>query len=292
MKIVAIVVTYNRIELLKNCLSLLSELNQDIDIMVIDNCSDDGTKEYCNLKDDINYFRMDSNIGGAGGFNFGLKEAYKRGYDYYWLMDDDTFVNKDTLKHLLKAAEKLDNKFGFLSSVALWKDGSNCIMNYHQINKKWQTDKGLVAEGLLKIQAATFVSFFIRHEVIKEVGLPIKDYFIWGDDTEYSNRISLKYPSYMVAKSQVVHAMGKNEGSDLIDMNDKKRIDRMYYSIRNDICTYRRIGVRESVRYYLWIINQIIKIIFSKSSFKLYKIKTILKGLVRGLFFFPKIESV
>ena len=132
--VVAIVVTYNRKELLKKCIkALLEQEKSDLcDILVIDNASTDGTKEEINEyvnSNKIIYMNTEKNIGGAGGFNFGVKEAIKLGYKYMWLMDDDCIVYNDSLKELLIADEQLGGKYGFLSSVVLWRDGTVCNMN-------------------------------------------------------------------------------------------------------------------------------------------------------------------
>ena len=72
-KIVAVVVTYNRKDMLKECITaLLNQTYHDLDIMVIDNCSTDGT---INLVKNINdsrviYINTGENIGGDGGFQF------------------------------------------------------------------------------------------------------------------------------------------------------------------------------------------------------------------------------
>ena len=103
-RIAAVVVTYNRKELLRECIEalLVQSMNQ-LDILLIDNASTDGTYEYVEdlvmENDTIYYMNTGSNLGGAGGFHYGLKEAYNRGYDYMWIMDDDTIATPDALKN-------------------------------------------------------------------------------------------------------------------------------------------------------------------------------------------------
>ena len=138
-RVVAIVVTYNRCELLLEAIEALRKSCEKCDIFIIDNASTDGTKDKLTLYIDqktIFYFNTGRNLGGAGGFNFGVRKAYEAGYDYIWLMDDDTIVEKDTLTELLDQAKTLKGKFGWLSSLALWIDGNECLMNYQEIDKK------------------------------------------------------------------------------------------------------------------------------------------------------------
>ena len=93
--IIAVIVTYNRKELLKeNMEALINQSYKEFDILVVDNASTDGTFEYIkrlvNDNDFISYFNTGKNLGGAGGFSLGIKEACLKGYEKIWIMDDDT----------------------------------------------------------------------------------------------------------------------------------------------------------------------------------------------------------
>lgn len=294
--ICAIVVTYNRCELLAECLNAL--LNSEIvpNIIVVDNHSTDNTRsvvETIAQGGGVEYFDTGKNLGGAGGFQFGLKKAYELGYEYFWLMDDDTIVQKDSLAKLLDSAKRHNDSYGFLSSLALWKDGSVCNMNYHMADRMWNESKKSLQYGEIQIVAATFVSFFTRRQVVEEMGLPIAEYFIWGDDTEYALRISRKYPCWFVSSSQVVHKMKSNAGTEkLSQITDADRIKRMYYSYRNDCCTYKRRGAKEFVKFCIGRFKDLVDVAFSPCSHKGQRLGVLLKGCLAGLFFSPKIQYV
>lgn len=105
MKINCVVVTYNRLSLLKECLSALENQTYPIQrIVIVDNCSTDGTSEFLDSLTDTRYLIIHSkeNIGGAGGFSLGLKSAVLEGCDYTWLMDDDTIPSSTALEELVK----------------------------------------------------------------------------------------------------------------------------------------------------------------------------------------------
>ena len=194
-KVIAIVVTYNRKQLLKECVNAL--INQDYkncDVLIVDNASTDGTREYIEEKMEnnrVHYVNTGSNLGGAGGFNYGMKEAYKLGCDFMWIMDDDCIVHKNSLTELINSDKQLKGKYGFLSSKVLWKDNTICKMNIQKRKfSRWLTD---FETNMQSIAMASFVSLFIKTPVVKELGLPIKDFFIWTDDWEYTRRISRKY---------------------------------------------------------------------------------------------------
>ncbi|WP_261975218.1 glycosyltransferase, partial [Lactobacillus crispatus] len=68
-------------------------------------------------------------LGGAGGFQYGIKMVAQKDYDFVWLMDDDCKPTKNALNEFLKADIKLNHVYGFLSSKPLWTDNTLCTMN-------------------------------------------------------------------------------------------------------------------------------------------------------------------
>lgn len=290
-KVIAIVVTYNRKELLKECIHAL--LNQDYkncDVLIVDNASTDETKEY--IKDElenikVHYVNTGSNLGGAGGFNYGMKEAFKIGCDFMWIMDDDCIVHKDSLTELLKANKELDGKYGFLSSKVLWKDNTMCTMNIQKRKfSKWLKD---FDTNMQTIAMASFVSLFIKTEVVEELGLPIKEFFIWTDDWEYTRRISRKYRCYYVANSVVTHKSKLNEGASIATV-DGDRIERFKYMYRNDVVLYRREGIRGWILLYMRLALHKFRILKSDKNDKKLRIKIINDAIKEGKKFKPEIE--
>lgn len=294
-KIAAIVVTYNRRDLLIECVDALRKYSPETDIIVVNNASTDGTEdalqEYIR-KNQVIYFNTGANIGGAGGFNYGLKVAYQLGYKYFWLMDDDTIVQENSLKEIIYSARILRNKWGFISGQAVWTDGAECKMNRHKIKEK---HRNITNEdnGLFAVKQATFVSFFTRRDVVEKVGFPIKEYFIWGDDTEYSLRISQLYPCYYASKSKVVHKMKENKSTaKFYEIDDMDRIQRIAYSVRNDVCTYKRINLFELIKVSLYLLYNLFLVVIMKNSYKWIKVKIIIISYIRGLImFWPQLEK-
>jgi len=291
MKIIAAIVTYNRKELLKECIeALLEQTWQKFQIVVVDNASTDGTKdtlkEYMS-KDQIIYYNTGSNLGGAGGFNRAIRYALDEKADYIWLMDDDTMPNKEALEKMLFTAGKLSNQFGFLSGKVLWKDGKLCKMNEQ---KNYKLIKRIApGEEIIRCKQATFVSFFVRASVVKEVGLPISDFFIWGDDVEYSRRISGKYVSYYVPESCVVHKTANNVGSN-IARDEYSRISRYKFAYRNEMYIARQEGLRRMIYQIGKIFYHILKILFLANGNRLEKMQIVIESSFNGIKFNPDIE--
>ena len=291
--VIAVVVTYNRKELLKECVeALLNQSYENCVILIVDNASTDGTydymKEYIDNKKLV-YKNTGANLGGAGGFNYGMKEAIKMGCDYVWVMDDDCIVKENTLEELIKFASNMNDNFGYLSSTVKWTDGTICKMNVQRksIYKKVD-DFSLDSQ---KVKMASFVSMFFKSSVIEDVGLPIKDFFIWGDDWEYSKRISNKYDCYMLKNSEVIHKCKNNMGVD-ISKEENNRLDRFKFCYRNEGYMYRKSGLFALMYMFLKIFYHIFKVLTSKCKNKFKKIKIILKFSLSAFSFHPKIEYI
>ena len=288
--VAAIVVTYNRKELLKeNIKCLLGQtFGKYLDIIVIDNASTDGTKEYISFYIDdgrIIYKNTGANLGGAGGFHFGIKYAAENGYKYVWIMDDDCMPQPDALEELCRYDKKLNGRYGFLSSKVLWKNGDICKMNM-QKETKWKRLKDFGNPA--QIQYASFVSLFVKTAVVKKLGLPYKEFFIWSDDFEYTRRISKRMKCYYVPSSVVYHFSKANVGADIVSA-DADNLGRFEYLYRNDVVLYRQDGFDGAVYLLIRDAVHIVRILL-RSENKKIKIALLLRNLLKGIKFKPNID--
>lgn len=289
-KLLVLIITYNRLALLKECIqAVLSQTWNSFDILVIDNHSTDGTWEYLQAlegKDSISFLRLGQNTGGSGGFHIGIREALRRGYSHIWLMDDDTVPDSHAAERLL-SADRLLGKYGFLVSLPIWKDGSLCKMNL-PLPGQFRREKGrILQEGLLPVRKATFVSMLLKAEIVREVGLPIKEFFIWGDDQEYTERISKKYKCYLVLSSVVQHKTKNNLGSD-ISTDSPERIERYFYAYRNELYIAKRNGILSLGFYFVRAFYSLIKILLFSKERKWTRVLWLFRGMTAGFFFVPR----
>ncbi len=287
--VVAVVVTYNRKELLRECLEALRNQTaaSQMDILVIDNASTDGTEEAIRPFIDVGqvrYVNTGSNLGGAGGFNFGMKQAVEAGYEFLWLMDDDCLPREDALEELLAAVQALDAKWGFLASRVEWIDGSLCKMNEVKLAKPSHQE-----HGCERCRQASFVSLFVPARVVREVGLPIKDFFIWGDDVEYTRRISSVYPSYYVPASIALHKTKNNAGSD-ISRDDSGRLERYRYAYRNEVYIARQEGLSRKAYQIAKIMLHLGRVLAFAPNEKGRRAGIILSSSAEGVAFSPSVE--
>lgn len=296
-RVLAVVVSYNRLELLQKCMQALQQQTIPCDTLVVDNASSDGSREwlaaFSSEHDTVQCLFMKENLGGAGGFRSGMEWGIDHDYAYVWLMDDDTIPQPDALEKLMEADGILGgpDHYGFLSSTVLWKDGKECIMNHQRVVKHYYRYIHLLKYGILQIQQATFVSLLLPAQTIRRFGYVFGEYFVWNDDLEYTRRIAQNggMPSFLAGQSVVIHEMAKNIGSD-ISVDDVSKLDRYRIMYRNEHNTYRREGLIGLLKYTVRWTRDILRILLRAKDFKFKRIVTVLKGVFQGFFFRPLVE--
>lgn len=244
LRVHAVVVTYNRKELLRECIdAILAQTILVEKLILIDNNSTDGTHEF--LKEHhyfeneiIEYKKLPENIGGAGGFYEGMKLARNYSPDWIWIMDDDTIPTETCLEELLKAKKLIKGKISFLASAVRGMNGE--AMNVPKLTRK-QFSKytdwyRYLNYGIVQIVKATFVSLLINTKATQKCGLPWKEFFLWGDDSEYTQRIIRDYgPAYMVGKSLAIHKRVGADELSIVKEENKNRIKLYFYYYRNNL---------------------------------------------------------
>lgn len=256
MKICTVVVTFNRYELLKECLDSLLNQTYKCDILVVDNASTDGTqtkiKEDKYLENDnLIYKRLEENSGGAGGFHFGVKYALENEYDYVWLMDDDAEPELHCLKSLVENLN--DSKYSAYASkvmIGTKEDsvlstfGHRGVFDYENCLPAFQKPIELqeYEKESCEIDMASFVGILIPIENVKKIGLPEKRFFIHHDDTEYSLRLSELGKILMVNSVNIYHKEKRQE----------EKIEREFLGFKKNRIKFEKLwlkyfGLRNSV---------------------------------------------
>lgn len=292
-KYVEVVVTYNRKKILEeNIEALLNQTFENHDVLIIDNDSNDGTEKMVSAIQDkrIKYYNTGENIGGAGGFAFGLRKAIELGYQYAWIMDDDSIPEKEALMSLVKKGQAINNEFSYLASLVYWTDGNLFDMNipdFHY-NSRLELRLDMIRRNkLLLIDTCSFVGCFVNLKYAEIAGLPISEFFIYGDDQEYTARLRKFAPAYLDFDSAIVHKAPSNKGAD-VALADETRINRFFYQARNGMYIARKnrkVGRRLRV-----IGGRIKKILRVAPDHKAKRIWVTCKGTISGFFFNPKIE--
>ena len=300
-KIEAIVVTHNRKLLLQECLQALEKQTYSLyKIIVVDNASTDGTIEMLNAlkevyKVSLDILQLNENIGGAGGFYEGMKYARdSHEADYIWIMDDDTIPEHDALEYLLDAAKLLvsnansSEKASYFVSTAFADNQKDCmnvpVVNTKPENNGYPSWPRYLKYGIVKTTTATFVSIMFPIDVLDTCGLPVRDFFIWGDDTEYTLRLQKYYGSgYLVGKSIVIHKRLNSRSLSLATEDNQSRIKMYYYRYRNScICDLVYFYHSNKYYYFLKCFKNIFRLLFTPLGWQKFKIAY--KGIFNGCF--------
>jgi GT2 family glycosyltransferase len=228
----AVVVTYNRLALLRQCLAaLLAQTHPLHELIVVDNASTDGTAPAVRAEfPEARLLALETNQGGAGGFHEGLEAA--TGTDWVWLMDDDTIARPDSLERLLAGLGRVPpgSPPALLASRVDWRDGHPHPMNLPVLARRDLPRLVAACEaGVLPLRAATFVSLLVRREVADRHAGPIKAYFFQNDDVEYTARILRHERGFLIADSVVEHRTAA-PATALEDSPFK-----LYHAIRNTL---------------------------------------------------------
>lgn len=300
MKVIAVILTYNRLSLLKKCIDSVRKQTYPPDlIIVVNNASTDHTAEWLKNESIITH-SLANNSGASGGFSECLKISYQYGADWVWLMDDDTIAKDDTLEKLIGQLHELkpyEKDLGFLCSNVQWTDG-----NPHAMNLTYTLeDKNKLAKLPLSlktnvpvIQFSTFVSILISSKAIEKVGLPLKEYFIWNDDIEYTRRIIANGLAGIAVKDSIaVHETPVNHfASVFTDLNLPTW--KYSYGLRNELYT-KRILEGELVFWLTWIHRMFllpVRILLKRKNYHWPYIKLVWNTSINALFFKPKIEKL
>jgi GT2 family glycosyltransferase len=235
-RIVAVVVAYEREELLAEALQALVASDPPLAaVVVVDNASIDGTARVARDAGPlIDLVTLTRNTGGAGGFAAGIAWALEHhDPEWLWLMDDDTIPTPSAAAELVRAATS--TRAVVAGSRVMWTDGSDHPMNTPRRKPFARSDERASAEraGGFPIRSTSFVSMLVRADAARAAGLPLADYFIWNDDFEYSTRLLRSGRGIFVPGSIVVHK------TRVLGSTDVDPGPRFYYEVRNKIWMLR-----------------------------------------------------
>lgn len=267
-RIVAIIVTYNRLGDLQTGIAALRAQTRPLDaLLVINNGSTDGTQGWLEAQPDVQVLQHE-NQGASAAFALGLSTALEHGFDWFWCMDDDAHPAPDALSALCAAIAarpdiRVFNSLGMARSDpthfavgALWaRTNPNNYLSGKRLNTLAELAPYTDADGLVNsIGGHFYLGTMLHRSVVAAVGLPLAWLFIRGDEVEYGLRVMRAgYPIYVVVASRVVHPeteavvfhfFGKTKSFDT--MSPQKR----YYTLRNSMWLHRHYYAPQSVLLY------------------------------------------
>lgn len=284
MKIYAVIVTFNRKDLLKKTIDWL--LNQTVElekIIIINNNSTDWTEEMILSKynfEKIQYINSWWNIWGAWWFNLWMKEAYNQWADWIWVMDDDVEPLNNWLENILKYI----NVWDIINPTKLLID--NSYYNWIKLWKKYlnpillDRNKIFTKSNYYNINTTCFEWMFVNKETIKKIWFPDKNFFIIGDDTEYWLRANKDNIKNIYIKDACLKKTLEIKDSNYIILGKsifyESNLFKLRYQVRNNIVIHRnywnKISLFLHILIYCVIIHFIVWSIADKNLVKRFNI--------------------
>lgn len=266
-----VIVTYNRELLLKECIDKIkSQTIPPSSIIVVNNASTDNTKKYLEklkMQNEIfDVLNLPKNIGGAGGFSKGIERAMEKDVECILIIDDDAMIAVDYMERILHMRQ---HKLQFKAFAGTVKTNGK-IDTFHR--RKLQKT-GLMLKSCKKQEythptficdIASFCGLVVDTSLVKQIGLPHAEYFIWYDDTEYSLRIHQYSKILVVTEAELNHKTKQQ-----IETYPRRYDWKDYYAIRNRLLMIQEHGnfIDRTVNF----INLFIHVVFRNWIFGIIK---------------------
>lgn len=251
MNVIAVVVTYNRLELLKRNIGCLKQNKPVSSIIVVNNGSTDATAEWLAAQEGLTVINQ-QNVGGSGGFYTGIQHASQMNPDWIWCMDDDVFPRADCLEQLLLQGGSED--VGILAPRRLQENRifTSDFQGYNLTNPFASMYYGKLSKQIVnspvEVQGTAFEGLCVRREVVEKIGLPNKDLFIFCDDTDYCLRAVLAGYKIIYVPAALMDKEKFFSADNWTERNKKKKWKR-FYQIRNSAYLNHHYGRNWMVKY-------------------------------------------
>lgn len=232
MKIAIVVLNYNGLDNTLTCLDSARRLDKDnlqIEIIVVDNASSDGSQEALSKLRDIHLITIQENSGYTGGNNIGITTALKRGAKYVLILNNDTIVEKNLILALMGSIDEADiisPKIYFASGYefhkdryqkkdlgkVIWAAGAN-IDWPNIIGKHIGVDEVDIGQFDKRkpIDLATGACMFVSKSVFDKIGFFDERYFLYLEDMDFCHRARKAHFKIMYEPRAII--WHKNAGS-------------------------------------------------------------------------------
>lgn len=204
-RVLVIIVTYNGMKWIDRCLGSLKDSDEAVDVFVVDNGSTDGTparvREICRgwFRETANdgsgwwlagLVEPGQNLGFGGANNIGLRYALENGYSYVYLLNQNAWIQHDTITALVRDFEK-DGSYGILSPIQTCADGTRPDPRFEAKCGKYLPDRKSLLPGRKEVYDVPFVMaahWMISRKCLEAVGGFSPAFHHYGEDDNYIHR--------------------------------------------------------------------------------------------------------
>jgi GT2 family glycosyltransferase len=240
MKSIGVVIcNYNKKDYVLQCIqAVLESTIKDYDIYVVDNASTDGSAQAIQEQygSAVTVICNETNLGGSGGFNTGIRLVAEKGYSYICCLDNDALLDENALVEMRDFLQE-NKKVGMVGAKIFHMHDPSRIQQYGlKIDfEKYQTSSYYFDEienetipQIMYCDTVPACAVMLPLEVVKEVGVMPEDNFIYWDDTEWGYLVKQAgYQVAAIASAKALHEMGS--------LQKKSNTFTQYYMWRNRI---------------------------------------------------------
>lgn len=208
-----IIVTYNGEKWIRNCLYSLFFSTHPTDIIVIDNGSTDNTVALMQeFLDRIQLIETGENLGFGGANNIGIKMGLEQGYDYFFLLNQDTWIEPDAIELLIKGLAE-NKQYGILSPIhvngqmnAFDRNFKKFVRRYKEVNLPFSESELARHESPIDVGFVNAAAWMITKNCIEEVGVFSPLFYHYAEDNNYCHRtINHGFKIGVIKESLIYH---------------------------------------------------------------------------------------
>ena len=236
-KVGAVIVAFNRDDLLERSLSSTVGQSRKADlVIVVDNANLDSTKLLVESHGAL-YLNGHIENGSAGGFAIGIAFAQSAGCDFVWTLDDDGYPDLNCLMTLLNTSK--ENALGVSSPLSLSQEDHSQTANPYLFGLKKVTSTIRFQKREIWLNKVQFYNgMLISRDTINKIGFPKKELFLRGDEMDYFYRAKkAKIKMGLVPRALFFHPSGEpefaNSRNSFLGVVIPRTEVKKYYQFRN-----------------------------------------------------------
>lgn len=243
-KYAVVITTHNREQLLRECVEHVQYQTIPPDnIIIVNNASTDATGHYLKALSEqckaIDVIDLLENTGGAGGFAVGIERAAQTAATWVLIIDDDAVIALDYMEQIFATAQQNPTQQAFAGAVMVNGQIDTChrrnLTRIGLMSKNCKVEA--YAQPCFACDIASFCGMVVDLSLVRQIGLPHAEYFIWYDDTEYSLRIHHYSRFLVVPQAVLTHKITQ------LEKTHPRRYDwKEYYAVRNRLLMVREHG--------------------------------------------------
>lgn len=217
-KVFVVILNYKVADLVERLIKILqSSSYKNLQVVVVDNNSNDQLGEIIQKYKDIHFIQNDDNLGYAGGNNVGIKFSLEKGADLVLILNPDITLRTDTISNLVrelvaKNADVAGPKIYFKGSSKIWfaggiLDKKNALGVHRGVDEE---DRGQYNKAE-EVDFITGAAILIKREVFEKIGYFDENYFLYLEDLDFCLRA--KKSGFRVLYAPVALAFHENAKS-------------------------------------------------------------------------------